>query len=292
VAGPDVTSQNDLTDRLRALTGRSAPQAPMPELFASWGLRALDALGINVPFTNAQLRMLSEGNFIPAGTSNALIDVFGIPPTRLDDGLRRLANEQPDQLPSDGVGTLTRKRFWIDVSGDRYDADALFDYVRAHLPDLMSSSIVRVGAEPRASTVIDEGETLTLEIPLRGHIQVRVGEVMDRRITLLTVAGHPIAGAVRFLVEPKGEAVRFEIQVYDRPASVVDQIMLRTVGDWLQRAAWVGLAESVARVAGVELPVVRTSQEDLSNEELHVVNEWASLLSARLSRNATSNGRR
>jgi NADH dehydrogenase len=292
VAGPDLTSQNDLTDRLRALTGRSAPQAPLPERFASWGLRALDALGISVPFTESQLRMLSEGNFIPAGASNALIDVFGIVPTRLEDGLRRLANEQPDQLPSDGVGMLTRKRFWIDLSGDRYDADALFEYVRANLPDLMSSSIVRVKAEPHSSTLVAEGETLTLEIPLRGHIQVRVGEVTDRRITLLTVAGHPIAGAVRFLVEPNGDAVRFEIQVYDRPASVFDQVMLRTVGEWLQRAAWVGMVENIARVAGLESPDVQTSQEELSDDELHVVNEWASLLSARLSRNATSSERR
>jgi hypothetical protein len=66
---------------------------------------------------------------------------------------------------------------------------------------------------------------------------------------------------------------------------VFDQIMLRTVGEWLQRAAWVGLAENVARVAGLELADVQTSQEELSDDELHVVNEWASILSADLSRN-------
>ena len=291
IAGPDLTSQNDLTDRLRRLTGRSAPQAPLPEVFASWGLRALDAIGISVPFTEAQLRMLSEGNFIAPGCSNALTDVFGIAPTKLDEGLRRLANEQPDQLPSEGVGALTRKRFWVDVPADRYDADTLFAYVRENLPGLMSSAIIKVKAEPHASTLIDEGETLTLEIPFRGHIQVRVGEVMDRRITLLTVAGHPIAGAVRFLVEPAGDGLRFEIQVYDRPASVFDQIMLRTVGEWLQRAAWVGLAENVARVAGRDSMVVQSSQEELTDDELRVVNDWASTLSAHLSRNATSSGR-
>ena len=291
IAGADFTSQNDLIDRLRALTGRSAPQAPLPELFASWGLRALDAIGVSVPFNESQLRMLSEGNFIAPGSPNALTSVFGITPTRLDDGLLRLANEQPDQLPDEGVGALTRKRFWVDVPSDRYDADGLFEYVRANLPDLMSSAIIKVKAEPHASTSIDEGETLTLEIPLRGHIQVRVGEVMDRRITLLTVAGHPIAGAVRFLVEPNDEGLRFEIQVYDRPASVFDQIMLKTVGEWLQRSAWIGLAENVARAAGVESPDVQMSQEELTDDALRVVNEWASILSAQLSRNATSNGR-
>jgi uncharacterized protein YbjT (DUF2867 family) len=291
VPGPDLTSQNDLTDRLRKLTGRSAPQAPLPELFASWGLRALDVLGINVPFTDAQLRMLTEGNFIPPGRANALTDVFGIVPTRLDEGLRRLANEQPDQLPSEGIGALSRKRFWVDLRDARYDADGLFAYVREHLPELMSSSIIHVKTEPDGSTVIEEGETLTIEIPVRGHVQVRVGEVTDRRITLLTVAGHPIAGAVRFLVEPNGDAVRFEIQVYDRPASVFDQIMLRTVGEWLQRAAWISLAENVARVAGQPLTEVQTSEEELTRDELRLVNEWAATLSAQLSRNATSNGR-
>ena len=69
-------------------------------------------------------------------------------PRRLDEGLRRLANEQPDQLPSDGVGALTRKRFWVDVPADRYDADSLFAYVRENLPDLMSSAIIKVKAEP------------------------------------------------------------------------------------------------------------------------------------------------
>jgi hypothetical protein len=291
VAGPDVTSQNDLTDRLRKLTDRSAPQAPLPELFASWGLRALDAIGIDVPFTESQLRMLSEGNFIPPGRSNALTDVFGIAPTRLDEGLRRLMNEQPEQLPSEGVGALTRKRFWVDIRGGGFDADSLFAHVRANLPALMSSPIIRVKAEPDSSTTIDEGETLTLEIPVRGHIQVRVGEVMDRRITLLTVAGHPIAGAVRFSVEPHDDAVRFEIQVYDRPASVFDQIMLRTIGEWLQRTAWLNLAENVARAAGNPSAEVQTSQEELNDDERGVVDEWASTLSAQLSRNSTSSGR-
>src|SRR5947209_3373395 len=97
---------------------------------------------------------------------------------------------------------------------------------------------------PRRS---EEGETLTLEIPVRGHVQVRVAEAAERRITLLTLAGHPIAGAVRFLIESRGDAVRFEIQVWDRPASMIDQLLMRAAGEWLQRAAWIALATNVAR---------------------------------------------
>ena len=67
--------------------------------------------------------------------------------------------------------------------------------------------------------------------------------------------------------------------------------MLRTLGEWLQRAAWVGLAENVARVAGDPSAEVQTAQEELNDDQLRVINEWTSTLSAQLSRNATSSGR-
>jgi hypothetical protein len=289
VAGTELTSQNDLIVRLQKLTGRTPVQAPLPEMFASFGIRALDAIGVDVPFNDAQMAMLTEGNVIPPGRPNALTDVFGVAPTKLADGLPRLLNEQPEQLPAQGVGVLSRKRFWVDISGGRYDADALFAYVREHFADLLPP-MVSVKRGPQGDTRIEEGETLTLEIPFRGQVQVRVAEVMDRRITFLTLAGHPIAGAVRFIVEPRDTAVRFEIQVYDRPASLVDELMLRTVGEWLQRGAWVGLAENVVRASGGS-GKVEMSTEELDDHELQVVNEWATTLSAQLSRKATSSGR-
>jgi NADH dehydrogenase len=234
--------------------------------------------------------MLVERNVIPPGHSNALSDVFGIAPTRLDDGLRRLANEQPAQLPSHGVGSLTRKRFWVDVRDGRFDADAMFEYVRQHLAELLPPMVeLKPGAH--GATRLDAGATLTLEIPVRGHVQVRVAEVGERRITLLTVAGHPIAGAVRFLFESRSDAVRFEIQVFDRAASVIDQLLMRAAGEWLQRAAWIGLANNVARAAGGRASDVQTSDEPLDGHEADVVNRWATELSVQLSRNSTSSGR-
>jgi hypothetical protein len=67
--------------------------------------------------------------------------------------------------------------------------------------------------------------------------------------------------------------------------------MLRTVGEWLQRGAWLAFAENVARAAGGASGTVASSAEDLDERELHLVDEWASTLSARLSRNSTSRGR-
>jgi nucleoside-diphosphate-sugar epimerase len=291
VAGTDVTSQNDLVRRLCSITGRSIAQAPLPEMVAQWGLRALGALGVDVPFTENQLEMLAEGNVIAPGNTNALTDLLGIAPTPLDAGLRRLADEQRPQLPSEGVGPSTRKRFWVDITGSRYDADALFERLRTGLPHLMPD-LVKLKAEPGASMRIEEGDTLTLEIPLRGQIQVRVGEVMDRRITLLTVAGHPIAGAVRFLVEERErDVVRFEIQVYDRPSSTIDRLLMRTAGEWLQRQAWIALARNVANDAGGTASEVQMLEDDLDAHDLAVVDDWARELNAQLSRNETSGGR-
>ncbi len=287
IAGTELTSQNDLVARLRAITDRPAVQAPLPELFASWGLRALNAIGVDVPFNEAQLAMLTEGNVIPPGAVNALTDVFGVAPTKLADGLPRLANEQPEQLPSSGVGVLTRKRYWVDIVGGRSSADELFEFVKEHLDELLPP-VVHVRSK---TSSMEEGATLTLEIPLRGHIQVRVAEVAERHLTMLTLVGHPIAGAVRVLVEPRGEAVRFEIQVYDRPASMFDQLMLRTIGDFLQRNAWVGLAENVARAAGGTSSGVESASDDLGPQEIAAVEKWTAELSAQLSRNSTSSGR-
>lgn len=264
-------------------------QAPVPETIASWGLRALGAIGVDVPFTDSQLDMLTDGNVIAPGASNALTEVFAIAPTNLDDGLRRLVDEQPAQLPSHGTGVLTRKRYWVDIRGSRYESDQLFDYVRGHLTELLPPT-VRMKPGRNGAPILEEGETVTLELPFRGDVQVRVAEVVDRRLTLLTLAGHPIAGAVRLLTGPAGDAVCFEIQVYDRPASVIDEVVMRTVGGWVQRSTWIALAENVVRASGGQ-GTVQLEETELGERELAVVNEWARTLSAQLSRNATSSGR-
>jgi NADH dehydrogenase len=274
VAGPDVTSQNDLTARLRRLTDRTAVQAPVPEFVASWGLRALGAIGVEVPFSEAQMAMLTEGNFIRPGETNALIDVLGVSPTALDDGLRRLATEQREQHPSAGVGSLMRKRYWVDMPDAPRDADAMFAHLRDHLPDLMPSVVEMKRSGPGDERIV-EGTTLTLDLPVRGQVQVRAAEVRDRRMTLLTLEGHPIAGAVRFLIDPVPSGIRFEVQVYDRPASILDEVILRAGGDWLQRAVWIGLAENVARAAGGALGGVQSTEETLDDRQLQIVDEWA-----------------
>jgi hypothetical protein len=211
VAGPETTSQQDLIERLSKITSRDPVRVPLPDFLAKAGMRALTVVGIDVPFSESQLAMLREGNVIADPSANALSRVLGVTPTSLQRGLELLADVQEEQLPSEGVGPLTRKRFWADIERSHHDPDELFDYVRTHLSEL-TPGFVEVGAEPGTPSAIEEGATLTLSLPLRGHTQIRVAEVADRRMTLLTLEGHPLAGAVRFLVDHHGPDVRFEIQ--------------------------------------------------------------------------------
>jgi len=279
LAGPDLTSQNDLMARLRVVTGRPAPQAPLPQALANWGMRALDALGIAAPIGESQIGMLADGNVIAPGVPNALTDVFGIAPTRLDDGLRRLALDQPEQLPNEGVGALTRRSFWIDIRGGRYDADGLFEYVLTHFAALMPP-LIEVRPDLAAPARLAEGVTITFDLPVRGQVQVRVREAADRRLSLLTISGHPIAGGVRFLVDPHDDAIRFEIQVYERPATMADQILMRAGGEWLQRESWRALLRNVASAAGGAASDVQQREEVVEGHDAEVVEEWAATLSA------------
>jgi NADH dehydrogenase len=157
LGGAELTSQGDLVRRFSELTGREVVQAPVPATVASWGLRALGAIGVDVPFTGEQLDMLADGNVVPPGSANALTEVFGIVPTRLDDGLRRLVDEQPAQLPSEGRGTASRKRYWVDIRGSQYDADQLFAHLREHLSELLPAT-VRVKPDSDGAPILVEAD--------------------------------------------------------------------------------------------------------------------------------------
>ena len=274
MAGAELTSQNDLIERLARITDRDVARIPLPGLLASAGMKALGLVGIEVPFNDGQLEMLSEGNRIREGRENGLVTVLGVVPTPLQAGLEQLADAQAEQLPHDGVGAMKRKRIWADIAGGRLTPDQLFEHFRTHFDDV-TPNFLRVAPEPDAPTAIVEGETLTLALPLRGHVQVRVAEATNRKITMLTLAGHPLAGAVRFLVEDRGECVRFEVQVYDRAANVVDLLAMRTVGDFVQNRSWeTVVANMVEASGGTAVDGISKQSESLDDDQAELIEQW------------------
>jgi NADH dehydrogenase len=116
-------------------------------------------------------------------------------------------------------------------------------------------------------------------------VQVRVAAIEPRRVTLLTLEGHPLAGAVRFLCEPRGNAVRFQIEVYDRPANVIDFIAMRAVGDRLQDHTWSHVVDKMVQISGGSAPSgVEHESVALDDEEAAAIERWCEEIAMRAKR--------
>ena len=282
LAGPDRTSLNDLAERLRKLTGRAAPAIPMPGFLALLGARALTAIGIAAPLDSSQIQMLKERN-LPAPGQDALQSVFGVEPTSLDRGLTLLADDTPEQTIAEGVGALVRRHVWVDIVGSKLGCEALFEYFRARFGE-MTPWHVGVGVEPGSEVELRYGATLTMSLPLRGTVQVRVVELTSTYLTLATLQGHALAGVVRFRMEELPSCLRFHVEVHDRPASLVDWLAMSTAGGAVQLATWRSTADNLLQQSGGTSPEgLKSESEILRGAERERVEGWAkSLVDARL----------
>jgi nucleoside-diphosphate-sugar epimerase len=276
VMGPDVTTMKDVIELLGRITQRSPVLVPVPEFLARMGTQALETAGIDFPVKEGQITMLREGNVLPEGAVNGLTETFGVTPTPLGEGLGKLADALPEMLPADGTGTLHRQRYWADIHGGRLTKEELFEVVRTEFYALAPSGLLEVGAEPGSSTAMEVGETLTLEIPLRGHIQVRCVDISDHTITMVTLEGHPLSGAIRFdVTQVSPDVLRFEVRSFTRSARLIDRIGMSTFGKVAQRATWRSVvAAGVERSGGTAPAGVEEEETALYGQDAEDVENW------------------
>lgn len=274
IAGVEETSTSDLLTRLSAITDRNPARIPVPGFIALAVTAAADMIGASLPVNQSQLTMLREGNVIRTPGANALTEVFKIQPISLEEGLKKLAGAQPEQLPDEGVGTLKRKNLWTDISGSKLTPEELFERFRRDF-NKATPGIVDAEVEPGPRCDLEEGATITMSLPLRGNVQVRVEELTPHKATLVTIKGHPLAGAVRFLSEARGESVRFEVQVFDRPASIVDWLAMKTIGESIQTRTWKSLIENMVEEAGGVAPKgIEEDEADLDDHKAELIEDW------------------
>ncbi|MEJ7759115.1 MAG: NAD-dependent epimerase/dehydratase family protein [Gemmatimonadaceae bacterium] len=274
LAGSETTSTNDLVRRFSDITGRDPVHVPIPGFVASAGSALAELVGLPLPVNASQITMLREGNVIDDPADNALITVFGITPMTLGEGLKKLAHIQPEQLPEDGIGSLKRKRIWADISGSRLSPEQLFERFARDFNDA-TPGIVDAEIEPGTQCELHQGATLTMSLPLRGNVQVRVQEATATKATLITLSGHPLAGCVRFLSEARGDAVRFEAQVYDRPASLPSWFAMTAVGGAVQKRTWEALVERMVTESGGAAPLgVQNEEETLNEAQADLIEDW------------------
>jgi uncharacterized protein YbjT (DUF2867 family) len=276
LAGPEVTTTSEVIELLEKLTGKSTMKLPVPEMLARLGANAAETLGLDVRVTDDQITMLLEGNVIPPGRPNALTDVFGVTPLTLAEGLGKLVDSMPERLPSEGTGSLERQRYWADIRGCSLTADELFETFRTEFYTLPPSTLMEVGVEPGTPRVLEVGNTMTMALPLRGNIQVRVVEVAGRSVTCVTLRGHPLSGAIRFMVEERpGDVIRFEIRSFTRPSDLVDFIGMRTFGKLAQKTAWRGVVETLVERSGGQAPDgVQDESSTLEGTDAEEVEKW------------------
>jgi NADH dehydrogenase len=231
---------------------------------------------VDVRVTDDQITMLLEGNVLAPDEVNALTETFGVTPLTLAEGLGRLVDDMPERLPSEGTGRLEGQRYWADIQGGTMSADELFDFFRREFHNLPPEGLLDLGAEPGAQTELEEGKTLTMALPLRGNIQVRVAEIRDLTITCITLRGHPLSGAIRFEVrEPVPGVVRFEIRSYTRPSDLVDLIGMRTFGKVAQKATWRSVVDRVVESSGGTAPDgVQEETRTLEGADAEEVERW------------------
>jgi uncharacterized protein YbjT (DUF2867 family) len=257
LAGEEVTTTSEVVERLSAITGRTVARVPVPSFLAALGVQLAEwtqfekLIGVKVPLNEAKLKMLLEGNFIEHPRANALTETLGVRPTPLAEGLAKLADSIPEQLPSEGVGPLQHKKFWADIVDSRHTPHGLLEEFRARCGEVMP---LEFSAEPGAPRVVAAGVTLTLGLPLRGNVQVRVEEVAPRRITFSTVEGHMLAGMIQFTTEGEKRAVRFAVEIHARAATGLDLLAMSTVGDSLQRSNWEEVVRRVVNLSGGTAP--------------------------------------
>jgi uncharacterized protein YbjT (DUF2867 family) len=273
VASPESTTVNHLIDQFAELTGRDPTRLPMPGPFAQIVTQFASMLGIEGVVKPATVTMLLEGNVLSPDRPNALTDTLGrdVQPIRVH--LAELADGLPEQLPGDGVGKLERRRFHVRIVNAQYTSRELFDKLRARLDDFVAFN---AEAEPGSNSRLDVGNTISLDLPPRGHAQVRVEEIGDGVITLGTLEGHPLAGVVRFkLEEPEPGVIDFFIDIAERPATRVDQIAMALVGRSSQKRAWIETAERVVRASGGTAPDgVQHESWELDDEAAEEVEDW------------------
>ncbi|MFL6197199.1 MAG: NAD-dependent epimerase/dehydratase family protein [Thermoanaerobaculia bacterium] len=268
LAGSEVTSTQDILDRLAVLTGRNPVRVPVPSALASLGAQAASLLGVRVPLDDNKVTMLLEENVIPPGAVNALTEILGVQPTPLNEGLRRLTTSLPEQLPDEGTGPLIRRIFHGRLLGVQRSPSDLFTEFRRRFFEIVPEGTMGDAGELTTPPIVEQGNTLTLSLPMRGHVQVRVAEVTDTSMTYVTVAGHPLAGSITFrFVGTPGQDLRFEIETCDRPATTPDAFAMFPLGTALKRANWIKVVRNTAAAFGAPEPEVQTDEFTLSDAE-------------------------
>ncbi len=271
VVGPDVVTLNGLLDTLGEITGQQPRRISLPSGIAGLAARFAATAGIDIPLKPDVLQMLLDGNVLKSGEVNALAK-YVEQPTHIETGLRRLLETMPEQELVEGYGTPQHRQFTVRIRQPQQNADELFKRFCADYDRFLP---VQRAAQQNNPRQIIPGETIALSLPLRGDISVRVEEAANHAVTLVTVDGHPLAGFVRFTWSPEPDGLQFQINVYDRPATLIDTVGMALGGSVAQRNTWITACETMLAESGGAAPDgVQHETHKMDDDEMKRVQAW------------------
>jgi NADH dehydrogenase len=270
LSGPDAVTPDELYDRIARLINRHPLRVPIPEFLATPALKLAASLNVVPAFVDGLQAMFATppGGAAPAAPPDGCAPA----PTGIEEGLRLLIAELEELTPADGIGAVEVKRFSSTIRGADCDAIALMRLFTTQFSEIMP---IPVGVEPASpEVVLRPGADITMTLPGRGHVQVRVREVASRRVTLATVRGHALAGIVRFSARDLDDGLEFEVMTCDAAANRLDWLTLTMGGARLQDANWSTVVERVAQRAGGTHDAVQSDNRTLGDEEAAAVERW------------------
>jgi len=273
-AGPERVPLSKVIDRLCVILGRHPTRLSVPGLLATMGAEAASMLGLPLPARAAALVELDGEATLRASIENALTTVLGVTPTLLDEGLRKLVADVPEQTPSAPGPTLRRREFRVAIEGSSRAARELRDEFRR-----TASQVLGLVDGPPEGPLIKKGTLLSAAVPLRGHVTLRVAEVARDSVTAVTVEGGPLAGLITFRFLDRPEALEAAIVVEAAAATPLDRVLASAADGALEDFDWPGALERLVALSGGRAPAgIERTSVTLDEEEADRVRQRAERL--------------
>jgi NADH dehydrogenase len=248
VAGREVTTSRAIIESFAKSLERKVACVSLPAATATAASRLAGMLGFTPPLNRNKLSVLLDEYCVEPPSANRLPELLGTEPMEFKAGLRHVMDAMPAQSPRTGFGRAEHKIFSASIRSDVSAADLM----RRFKAEWVRISPVEFHAEPGAADHLGYGQTMTGNLPGRGNIQMRVVESTDTHVTMLTVKGHPIAGLVRFFARDGGGALRFTVEVFARPATVLDFFAIMSIGQLFQDGQWRAVVRRTLALADPE----------------------------------------
>lgn len=158
------------------------------------------------------------------------------------------------QRARDGVGALYHRRYWVEVTDEDLDEEALIDRIVRDLNHVTPQSMARFeGRSGGEVDGLDVGDELVVRLPGPWDGPVRVIDRTPTSFRFVTLAGHLEAGEIEFRAGRTHRGfLRFEIESWARSGDrtvefLYDRLPLARE---IQLLMWTQFCQQAAKTAG------------------------------------------